>query len=146
MSRRVALRAGLLAGLCVVLVAATSTAGQRSGDGDAQIVAALQELETTVQRQAESAYNGHWRVVRLVQEQQRTFLKASHHYPEFVEVGTRTWEGLIEWHVREQFPLNVARGADGRYRMNFMFSTVLLRPDLDDNYVGFPYDGERAPR
>ena len=146
MNRRVALRSGLLAFLCLALVAATSQAGQRSGDGDAQIVAALQELQATIERQAQSAQDGHWRVVRVVQEQQRTFLKASHHYPEFVEVGVRAWEGLIEWHVREQFPLNVTRGADGRYRMTFMSSTLLLRPDLDDNYVGFPYDGERPPR
>ncbi len=145
MNRRVALRSSLLAGFGMTGVAATSEAAGGGGESDPEVVAALRNLNSTVQRQAD-AQNAHWRVVRQVQEQQRTFLKASHHYPEFVEVGPRAWEGLIEWHVREQVPLNVTRAADGRYTMAFMFSTVLLRPDLDDNYVGFGFDNERPAR
>lgn len=146
MNRRIALRSGWLVGLGLLGIAAASDAGgQGSGDADAQIAAALRDLQSTVQRQTE-AQNVHWRVVRQVQEQQRTFLKASHRYPEFVDVGPRAWESLLEWHVREQVPLNVARLTDGRYAMTFMFSTVLLRPELDDNYVGFGYDSERPTR
>jgi hypothetical protein len=143
MDRRAALRSGLLGlGMTTGSTAASEAAAVES---DPQVVAALQSLQSTVQRQAD-AQHAHWRVVRQVQEQQRTFLKSSHHYPEFVEVGPRAWEGLIEWHVREQVPLNVTRAADGRYTMAFMFSTVLLRPDLDDNYVGFGFDNERPAR
>jgi hypothetical protein len=127
------------------VVAASEAGGQSGTEWDPQVAAALRELQSTVQRQTE-AQNAHWRVVRQVQEQQRTFLKASHRYPEFVDVGPRAWESLVEWHVREQVPLNVARAADGRYTMTFMFSTVLLRPELDDNYVGFGYDSERPAR
>ena len=146
MNRRIALRSGVLAGLWMIGVVAASEAGGQSGtEWDPQVAAALRELQSTMQRQTE-AQNAHWRVVRQVQEQQRTFLKASHHYPEFVEVGPRAWEALIEWHVREQVQLNVTRAADGRYTMAFMFSTVLLRPDLDDNYVGFGFDNDRPAR
>ena len=146
MNRRIALRSGVLFGLWMIGVVAASEAGGQSGtEWDPQVAAALRELQSTAQRQTE-AQNAHWRVVRQVQEQQRTFLKASHHYPEFVEVGPRAWEALIEWHVREQVQLNVTRAADGRYTMAFMFSTVLLRPDLDDNYVGFGFDNERPAR
>ena len=77
-------------------------------------------------------------------EQQRVFVKAAHRYPEFVEVGPAAWAGLVEWHVRERQQTDVSRLADGRYTMAFNFSTVLLRPDLDDNYVGFGYDGDRT--
>ncbi len=107
------------------------------------MASALHDIDNTLQRQAENR-NAHWRVVRQVQEQQRIFLKASHHYPEFIEVGVRVWEALVEWHVREQQTLNVTRVADGRYVMSFMFTTVLLRPDLDDNYVSTAYDNERT--
>jgi hypothetical protein len=147
MDRRAALRSGLLGlgmtGVTTGSMAASGAAG--GGEPDPEVVEALRNLQSTMQRQAD-AQNAHWRVVRQVQEQQRTFLKASHHFPEFVEVGARAWEGLIEWHVREQVPLNVTRAADGRYTMAFMFSTVLLRPDLDDNYVGFGFDNERPAR
>ena len=146
MDRRAALRSGLLGlGMTDVATGSMTASGAAAAESDPQVVAALQSLQSTVQRQAD-AQNAHWRVVRQVQEQQRTFLKSSHHYPEFVEVGPRAWEGLIEWHVREQVQLNVTRAADGRYTMAFMFSTVLLRPDLDDNYVGFGFDNERPAR
>jgi hypothetical protein len=148
MNRRIAIRSGLLAGLGTAAMAAPSEAAaaplEMAGqDSDPRVAAALQEIESTLRRDAENR-NAHWRVVRQVQEQQRTFLKASHRYPEFVEVGPRAWESLIEWHVREQQTLNVTRVADGRYVMSFMFSNVVLRPDLDDNYVSFGFDNERA--
>lgn len=145
MNRRIAVRSTLLGGLGITGIAAAAEAAGQGGDSDERVVAALRDLNSSVQRQAD-AQNAHWRVVRQVQEQQRTFLKASHRYPEFVEVGPRAWEALIEWHVREEQTLNVARTAEGRYAMAFMFSTVLLRPDLDDNYVGFGYDSDRPQR
>ena len=146
MNRRAAIQSGLLAGLGSTALAAPSAAAALGGeDADQQaMAAALRDIETTLQRQAEENRNAHWRVVRLVQDQQRTFLKASHRYPEFIEVGARAWEALIEWHVREQQTLNVTRVADGRYVMSFMFTTVLLRPDLDDNYISTGYDNDRT--
>lgn len=143
MNRRIAIRSGLLAGLGSAALAAPSYAKAGGEDGDQQVAAALRQIESTLQRQGDNL-NAHWRVVRQVQEQQRTFLKASHRYPEFIEVGPRAWEALIEWHVREQQALNVTRVADGRYVMSFMFTNVLLRPDLDDNYMSFGYDNDRA--
>jgi len=148
MNRRNAVRAGLLSGLGVTALAAGATAGEqdtnqqdrRSDDHVAREIAALGD---TLQRQFE-ADNAHWRVPRLVMEQQRVFLKAAHRYPEFVEVGPAAWSGLVEWHVRERQQPAVSRLADGRYTMAFNFSTVLLRPDLDDNYVGFGFDGDRT--
>jgi hypothetical protein len=144
MNRRLAIQSGLMAGLGSGLSASTAEAAAVAQEGDSgAVAAALRDIERTLERQAESR-DAHWRVVRRVHEQQRTFLKASHRYPEFIEVGPRVWEGLIEWHVREQQTLNVTRAADGRYLMAFNFTTVLLRPDLDDNYISFGFDNERA--
>ena len=145
MNRRVAIQSGLLGGLGSAAMAARSPAAAAGrDDGDQQVASALREIESTLQRQAEENRNAHWRVVRQVQDQQRTFLKAAHRYPEFIEVGPRVWDALIEWHVREQQTLNVTRVADGRYVMAFVFSTLLLRPDLDDNYVSTGYDNDRT--
>ena len=146
MNRRAAIQSGCMAGLGSTALAAPSAAAARGGEDADQraVAAALRDIENTLQRQGEENRNAHWRVVRLVQDQQRTFLKAAHRYPEFIEVGPRAWEALIEWHVREQQTLNVTRVADGRYVMSFMFTTVLLRPDLDDNYISTGYDNERT--
>ena len=145
MNRRLAIQSGLLAGFGSTALASPSEAAAGGQEGDQQAVAsALHDIDSTLQRQADENRNAHWRVVRQVQEQQRTFLKAAHRYPEFIEVGPRAWEALVEWHVREQQTLNVTRVADGRYLMAFMFTTVLLRPDLDDNYISSGYDNERT--
>ena len=148
MNRRNAVRAGLLSGLGVTALAAGATAGEQDTDQkdrstDERVAREIAALGDTLQRQFE-ADNAHWRVPRLVMEQQRVYLKAAHRYPEFVEVGPAAWAGLVEWHVRERQQTDVSRLADGRYTMAFNFSTVLLRPDLDDNYVGFGYDGDRT--
>ena len=145
MNRRVAIQSGLLGGLGSAALAAPSTAAAAGGDdaGQQMVAAALRDIDTTLQRQAENS-DAHWRIVRQVREQQRTFLKASHRYPEFIEVGSRAWDALIEWHVREEQTLNVTRVADGRYVMSFMFTTLLLRPDLDDNYISIGYDNDRG--
>ena len=144
MNRRVAIQTGLLAGLGSTALAVGPSQAADAQEGDQRAVtAALHDIDSTLQQQAENL-NAHWQVVRRVQKQQRTFLKSSHHYPEFIEVGARVWEGLIEWHVREEQTLNVTRAADGRYVMSFMFTTLLLRPDLDDNYVSIGFDNGRV--
>lgn len=143
MNRRTAIQSGLLASIGSATLAAPQDAAAGQDAGERLLASALRGIDSTLQQQAESR-NAHWHVVRQLQEQQRQFLKASHRYPEFIEVGPRAWESLVEWHVREQQTLNLTRAADGRYVMAFMFTSVLLRPDLDDNYVGFGFDTERG--
>jgi len=88
MNRRVAIQSGVLAGLgsTALAVAPSQAADAQEGDQRA-VAAALHDIDSTLQQQAENL-NAHWQVVRRVQEQQRTFLKSSHHYPEFIEVAT----------------------------------------------------------
>lgn len=147
MNRRIAVRTGLLGGLGITALAAPARAGQqdatsRDRAADEQLARELADIGDTLRRQLE-AETAYWRAPRQVMEQQRVFLRAAHHYPEFVEVGPAAWAALVEWHVRERQQLAVSRLVDGRYTMVFNFSTVLLRPDLDDNYVSFGYDGDR---
>ena len=147
MNRRDAVRAGMLTGLGATALAAGTPAEQDPNQQDRadceRVAKEIAALGDTLQRQFEAA-DAHWRVPRLVMEQQRVFLKAGHRYPEFVEVGPAAWAGLVEWHVRERQEADVSRLADGRYTMAFNFSTIVLRADLDDNSVSFGYDGDRA--
>src|SRR5687768_73473 len=139
MNRRIAIRSGLLAGLVAVALAGPYEATARAQD--AQVVQALKDVESALRRQ-DDARNAHWGQVRRVQEQQRIFLKSWHRYPQVIEIGLRVWEGLIEWHVREQQELDVTRAADGRYVMTFVFTTLIMRPDLEENYVGPGLDSD----
>jgi hypothetical protein len=75
-----------------------------------------------------------------VQKQQRIFLKANQKYPDFIEVGVAIWENVFDWHVRHQQPLSVSRNAEGRYTMAVAFSTLILRPEMAESYVGVGMD------
>ena len=44
--------------------------------------------------------------------------------------------------------LAVSQLADGRYRLRLMQTTLVLRPDVEDDYISTPYDelaGDAAP-
>jgi hypothetical protein len=71
-----------------------------------------------------------------IRDQQRVFLKANQKYPDFIEVGIDVWENVVDWHIRHQQPLSVSRSSEGRYIMAVGFTTLILRPELSDNYVG----------
>jgi hypothetical protein len=143
--RREVMGGGLIAGMAALLTPAPApapAAAQGNDDGE-RIVRAVNDLEQSVRREFEILRAGPWRVVDLIREQQRNWLRATQKYPDFIEVGVAVWESLHEWHVRYQQPLNVARQTDGRYAMAFMFTTILLRPELQPEYVSLPYDTPR---
>jgi hypothetical protein len=57
-----------------------------------------------------------------------------------MEVGTAVFFDMYDWHVKHRQQLAVTRQSDGRYAMQFMFTFLVLRPDQDVNYIGYPYD------
>jgi hypothetical protein len=75
-----------------------------------------------------------------IRDQQRIFLNANQKFPDFIEIGIGIWENLLDWHVRHQQPLSVARNAEGRYTMAVAFSTLVLRSEMAENYVGIGMD------
>ena len=138
MERRNLVGGGLIAGAAALLAAdaaPASAAAQRTGDDGEMIARAVDELTNVVQRaQAVSPE------LARIREQQRVFLRANQKFPDFVDVGISVWESVYDWHVRHQQPLAIARTAEGRYVMTLMFTTLILRPEQDVNYVGFGYD------
>jgi hypothetical protein len=47
---------------------------------------------------------------------------------------------VYDWHVKNRQQLVVTRGPDGRYWLQFMFTTLIMRGEQDPNYIGIPYD------
>ena len=134
MERRNLVGGGLLASAAAVLAAAPLPAAQRNND-DAEVASAIADLQSVVERSLAVSPE-----LTRIRDQQRTFLKANQKFPDFIDVGIGVWENLYDWHVRHQQPLNVARTADGRYVMTVMFTTLILRPEQDNNYVSFGFD------
>jgi hypothetical protein len=80
--------------------------------------------------------------VAAIRAQQYTFLKSTGRFPEFMDVGLEPWERVYDWHIRWQQPINVTRLAEGGYGLVFMFTTLVLRPNMQTNYIGPGYDAK----
>ena len=139
--RRNLVGGGLAAGLAALLTGADNAEAVTQGDADALVAGAVQGVRDAIN----NLQTGAWGRINLIREQQRIWLRANHKYPDFIEIGINVWDGLYDWHVRYQQPINMTRSQDGRYLMAFTFTTFILRPDQDPNYVGPPFDGDRRP-
>lgn len=141
MERRALISGGFLAGLTSLAPTESSAAAQRDRDDADRVADAVSSLRRTLERQFDARFDPA-RGVAQIREQQRIYLRSNQKYPDFIEVGLQVWESVYDWHVRQLQPVTATRTADGRYTMLFMFTTLLLRPDLDPNYVGFGYDSK----
>jgi hypothetical protein len=140
--RRNLMGGGLAAGLAALVAGDEAEAAPQRDAGDSlQVSREIDELRQSI----EALSRGPWARVYQIRAQQQIWLRANHKYPDFIEIGFNVWDGLYDWHVRYQQPINVTRSADGRYLMAFTFTTLVLRPDQDPDYVGPPFDGDRRP-
>ena len=132
MSRRELLASGVVAG---VVASPEDTAAAQDSDTVYlnRILEELQGIRRAVSFQGAQA-------VAQVRLAQRTFLKNTSRFPEFVEVGFDVYESVIDWLISVQQPVTINRIADGRYSVALFATTVVLRPDFPDNYVGQGYD------
>jgi len=126
---------GGLVGLAAMLGGPGGAAPHAQGDGS-PIARALGEVRDLLDRRLQPPSAA----LLEVRRQQRSFMRASHKFPDFIDIGLGVWDSLYDWSVRNQQPLNVRRHEDGRYTMTFMFTTLILRPDQPDEYVGLGYD------
>ena len=156
MERRDLVNGGLVAGLSALVAPSPAEAGSAAAaaaaagggqDNDPRIANAVADLRRTIEQQFQSQQQGPWAGITAIRRQQHEWLKSSQKYPDFIEVGIGIWDSIYDWHVRHQQPINVTRLADGRYAMAFMFTTLLLRPDMAVEFVGYPFEaeGRRAP-
>jgi hypothetical protein len=134
MERREVVGGGLL-GLTALLGTAAPAAATQARD-DREIAAAVDRLRSSIEDRLDG-----FAELTEVRNAQRTYLKANAKYPEFIEIGIGVWDRMYDWHVRNQVAPIITRRDDGRYTMVFMFTTLVLRSELMDNYVGFGFDG-----
>ena len=106
-----------------------------------RIVQALDRIEREIRRSRTNCDLPLCPEVETVRAQQRTFLRGHQKFPDFIEVGIAVWERIYDWHVRTWQPLDVTRQPGGRYTMALGVTTLVLRPDVEEGFVGFPYDG-----
>jgi hypothetical protein len=78
--------------------------------------------------------------ITLIQERQRFHFKANQRFPSYIEVGLQVWQRLFMWHLENHLPLKAGQTPDGRMGLEFMFTTLILKPELPDTMVGNPYD------
>jgi hypothetical protein len=133
MQRREIFGGGIL-GLTALFGGAAPAAAQQRDDRE--IAAAVDRLRGSIEERLDEF--AELADIRLAQ---RTYLKANAKYPEFIEIGVGVWDRMYDWHVRNQVSPIITRRDDGRYTMVFMFTTLVLRSELMDNYVGFGFDG-----
>jgi hypothetical protein len=78
--------------------------------------------------------------VSQIREKQRAYFKLNQEFPDYIDIGIQVWERLQDWHIENQQALKVSRTGAGRVEMEFMLTTLVLRPDLPDSQIGAPYD------
>ncbi|MEZ5288891.1 MAG: hypothetical protein R2712_29635 [Vicinamibacterales bacterium] len=67
------------------------------------------------------------------------FLRSNQKFPDYCEIGSDVFTDLYDWHVRQQQPIEVTR-VDNRLAIRFMFTWMVMRPEQDAGFIGFPYD------
>ena len=143
--RRDLVGGGIVAGLASMMAPAADAEAAAVAD-DEQSTQAINRLRETFERQFEQVYSSRWSGVSRVRQQQRTWIRSTRKYPDFIEIGLDVWDNIWDWHVVYQQPLNVTRVADGRYAMSFMFTTLLLRSDQSPDFVGYAFDADSQGR
>jgi hypothetical protein len=130
-TRRELLASGVAAG---ALGAPTEAAAQDSDSVYlARILDELRGIHQAVSVQGVQA-------IAQIRLARRTHLKNTGRFPEYVDVGFDVFESVVDWLVSVQQPAPISRLGDGRYTVPLFATTVVLRPDFPDNYVGQGYD------
>jgi hypothetical protein len=116
-----------------------AAAAQRSGDASRDSADALQSIQQVLDGiRSQSAIDTP--MVGQLRDRQRQFFRLNQRFPECIDVGIRVWEQMQDWHIRHLRPLNINRGGDGRWQMDFIMSVLVLKHELPDNEIGQPYD------
>jgi hypothetical protein len=108
-------------------------------EGYREIARQIQDIEGVLRNAYQTSSLSHG-VVGKIRASMEQFLRSNAKFPDFIDVGSNVFIELYDWHVKNRQPLQVTRQADGRYFMQFMFTSMILRPEQDPSYVGFPFD------
>jgi hypothetical protein len=99
-------------------------------DSDNRTAEVLQDILQFLQRQADPPALGTLRAA------QRIFLRANQKFPDYIEIGIGVWEQLYDWHIRTRQTLNITQLPNGRYGLQTLQTTLVLRTDADAAFIG----------
>lgn len=105
-----------------------------------EITQHLQAIAAELRLANDGCSTGACQVVGRLRDAMTSFLRANGKFPDVVEVGAAVFFAVHDWHVRNRLAPAMARGADGRYALGFMFTRLLLRSDAEPDFFGVPYD------
>jgi hypothetical protein len=108
-------------------------------DGQREIARRIGEVQDILRGAFQTSSLSHGVIAKLRADMEQ-FLRAHTKFPDFIEIGVGVFVEVYDWHVKNRQQLTVSRLGDGRYAMLFMFTTLILRPEQDRNFVGVPYD------
>ena len=117
-----------------------ATAAANAGETAVQDTALLSSMLTELREIRRAVSIDGTQAVSQIREAQRVFFKNTGRFPDFVDVGFTVFHSVVDWLIAVQQPVTISRIADGRYSLAFIGSTVVLRADFSDNYVGQGYD------
>lgn len=124
-------------GAAVPMAGGDAAAAQRGGDDDsARELRSIRDVLDGIRAQ----YTVTTPAVTQLRDRQRQFFRINQRFPECIDVGFRIWEQMQDWHIRHLRPLNVSRGSDGRWQMDFILSVIVLKHEIPENEIGQPYD------
>ena len=140
LSRRELFTAGIAGGLGsgAPASAATGVEQDTTREGQREIARAIGQVEDAIRQGLQPTLS--YGQVGKIRSQMEQFLRSHSKFPDYFEIGSGVFVELYDWHVKNHQQLNVTRLGDGRYTMQFMFSTMILRPDQESGYIGYPYD------
>lgn len=68
------------------------------------------------------------------------YARVSGKFPDYCDVGIGIFYDVYDWHIRHQQQVQIARVADQRLMILFMFTQLLVRWENDPSFIGVPYD------
>ena len=107
-------------------------------EGQREIARAIAEVESAIEQGYLPTLS--YGIVGKIRALMEQYLRSHQKFPDYFEVGPGVFIEMYDWHVKHRQQINVTRQPDGRYMMQFMFSTLLLRPEQESGYIGYPYD------
>jgi len=125
------------------LIASGVGAGAVVGAGEAALVQDTQILSSMLTelreiRRAVSIQGAE--AIEKIRDAQRTYFKNTGRFPQYVEVGYNVFQSAVDWLIAVQQPVTISLVTEGRYAVAFLATTVVLRQDFQDNYVGQGFD------
>jgi hypothetical protein len=134
LSRREMITAGLAGGLAAAPGGASALPVEEQEQRE--VAAQLQAIDRTLN----NAFLPSSSIVAKLRSDMEQFLRANGKFPDFIEIGVGVFYDVYDWHIKNRQELLVTVRNDGRYAMQFMFTSLILRSEQDRLYVGVPFN------